>query len=37
MSLSHVTARGGWGVTASAGLTETAPDLFVGVSWRVRL
>ena len=37
MSLSRVTARGGWGVMASAGLTETAPDLFVGVSWRVRL
>ena len=37
MSLSRATRRGGWGITASAGLTETAPELLVGVSWRVRL
>lgn len=37
VSLARTGARGGWGVTASAGLTETAPDLSVAVSWRIKL
>lgn len=29
--------RGGWGLSAAVGLTETTPDMSVGLSWRVRL
>lgn len=37
MALSRVTMRGGWGISAMAGLTESAPELAVGLSWRVKL
>lgn len=29
--------RGGWGLSAAVGLTETTPDVSVGLTWRVRL
>lgn len=29
--------RGGWGLNAALGLTETTPDVSVGLTWRVRL
>jgi len=35
--VSHAGRRGLLGVTASVGLTSTAPDVTVGVVWRVRL
>lgn len=28
---------GGWGLNAAVGLTETTPDVSVGITWRVRL
>jgi len=28
---------GGWGLSAAVGLTETTPDVSVGLTWRVRL
>ena len=30
-------SRGIWGVTASVGLSDTAPDVTVGLVWRARL
>lgn len=36
-SLVHGAARRGWGVSVSAGLTETAPDVMVGLTWRLRM
>jgi hypothetical protein len=35
--LQRVSNRGGWALSAALGLTETTPDLSVGLSWRVRL
>ena len=36
-AISHLGARTGWGVHAALGLTETAPDVSVGLTWTVRL
>lgn len=36
-AFSRRTAGAGWEVSASVGLTDTAPDVSVGLSWRVRL
>lgn len=36
-AVSRFSRAGIWSLTVSAGLTETSPDLGLGVSWRVRL
>ena len=35
--LQRVSDRGGWGLSAAVGLTETTPDVSVGLTWRVCL
>jgi hypothetical protein len=35
--LAHVASGGSWSVSGSVGLTETTPDLTLGLAWRARL
>lgn len=37
LSLARIGTRTAWGLTAAAGLTDTAPDLALGLSWRLRI